>query len=145
MDQFFNNIWNIVSMIFAAVISFFFTILFKGGPRIFYENDKFIMRRALWVFLIQFFGSIGVYILTFYFCNGHIFGDEMYKSFLPFLLALMPVEITIVLLIILIHRIWMLIIKKVDPSFEEGDPLEKLKSLTTFTKQMQDEDGTHKF
>ena len=52
-------------------------------------------------------------------------------------MALMPVEITLVLLIILIHRIWILIIKKVDPNFEEQDPLEKIKAIRNFYEETE--------
>lgn len=49
----------------------------------------------------------------------------------------MPVELTLVLLIVLIHRIWIFIIKKVDPNFEEQDPLEKIKAIRSFYEESE--------
>lgn len=138
VSVFFTNFTTFFDMIVVAFISVFLTLLFKGGPSILYINGKFSINNLIWLFLIQFSGSIGVFMLSSYFFCSPILSE--YKSIqhpVSILMALMPVEITLVLLIILIHRIWVFIIKKVDPNFEEQDPLEKIKAIRNFYEETE--------
>lgn len=138
VNMFFTNFTAFFDMIIVAFISVFLTLLFKGGPSILYTNGKFSINNLIWLFLIQFSGSIGVFMLSSYFFCSPILSE--YKSIqhpVSILVALMPVELTLVLLIVLIHRIWIFIIKKVDPNFEEQDPLEKIKAIRSFYEESE--------
>lgn len=136
VSMFFSNFSTFLDMILVAFISVFLTLVFKGGPSILYINGKFSINNLIWLFLIQFTGSIGVFVLSSYFFCSPILSE--YKALqhpISILMALMPIELTLVLLIVLIHRIWMFIIKKIDPNFEEQDPLEKIKAIRSFYEE----------
>lgn len=134
-NNFFSNLSNMIDMLLAAVISVFFTLIFKGGPSILYEEGEFNFKKLMWLFLLQFFGSIGVYILTsYFFCSGFLTDYKSSQQFFAFLAALMPVEITLVLLIALIYRIWIFAIKKVDPNFKEDNPLDNIHTISKLSE-----------
>lgn len=140
MRQLFSDFYNIFSMFLAAFISFFFALIFRGGPQILYQNNKFVFRRFAWLFAIQFFGAIAVFIITLsIFANGGILEQySHYGLLLAFIFGILPIEITMVLLMVTIHRIWLIVIKKIDPNFEETDPLDKIKSVIDFTDERKE-------
>lgn len=74
---------------------------------------------------------------SYFFCSPILSEYKSIQHPVSILMALMPVDITLVLLIILIHRIWMFIIKKVDPNFDEQDPLEKIKAIRNFYEETE--------
>lgn len=131
----FNSISSFFDMLLAAIVSVFLTLLFRGGPAILYDKGKFRVKRLFWLFIGQFVGSIGVYVLTSYlFCTEAFKDLSSYKLVVTFLAAIMPVEITLVLLIVLVHRFWLIIIKKIDPTFTEDNPLEKIATIASIHK-----------
>lgn len=131
----FNSISSFFDMLLAAIVSVFLTLLFRGGPAILYDKGKFRVKRLFWLFIGQFIGSIGVYVLTSYlFCTEAFKDLGSYKLVVTFLAAIMPVEITLVLLIVLVHRFWLIIIKKVDPTFKEDNPLENIATIASIHK-----------
>lgn len=139
ISSYLGNMSQMLDMILAAIISVFLTLLFRGGPAVLYEDNKFVFRNLFWLVTIQFMGSIGVYILTSYFFTSDLLIEyKSYKNAVSFLAALMPVEITLVLLIILLHRLWLILIKKVDPSFEEHDPLSKIRAIRSFYENKEE-------
>lgn len=128
----FDNISSFFDMLLAAIASVFLTLLFRGGPSILYSKGKFRMKRLVWLFIGQFIGSITVYVLTSYlFCTEAFKEFGSYKLVVTFLAAIMPVEITLVILIVLVQRFWTIIMKKVDPNFSEENPLDKIYTIAS--------------
>lgn len=141
ISSYLGNMSQMLDMILAAIISVFLTLLFRGGPAVLYEDNKFVFRNLFWLVTIQFMGSIAVYILTSYFFASDLLIEyKSYKNAVSFLAALMPVEITLILLIILLYRLWLMLIKKVDPSFEEHDPLMKIRAIRSFYENREEKD-----
>lgn len=133
LNAFISNGSQIADMVLAAFISVFLTILFRGGPNSLYRNGKFSIHYLIWLISLQFVGSIAVYLLTFYFfCSSYLKEHIALREPVSFLIALMPVEITLVLLIVLVHRVWLFVIRKIDPNFEEKDPLDRIRHIRDF-------------
>lgn len=114
------NLSYVVNMIVAATISIFLALLFRGGPAILYRGDEFSYRDLFWLVTIQFSSSIGVYIVMSSFFETSLFaGMKQYQHAVTFLCALLPTEITFVLFLTILHRLFYKVIKKFDPEFNE--------------------------